>query len=188
MRTAVDLVHALRNPSPAAPFAQHSDEKLNAIAKLTEIFEAAVTPAAQPPRVLHPAVPPPRVPNTAVPPPRVPSTHTPPPRVPPNRPLTHRYPTRARTPTSFTANAVQALIDAPDLTAQIKTQLYSTLPEEFSHQLRHRSLHWSLHGIPRTHFESFNQKSLATFKRQRIWSPFPGFWRSCHWYQHLLLH
>ena len=131
MRAAADLAHALQNPSPAAPFAQYGDEKLNAIAKLTEIFEAAVTPAAQPPRVLNPPVPPPRVPNPAVPPPRVPSTHAPPPRVPPHRPSTHRYPTRARTPTSFTANAVQALIDAPDLTAQIKTQLYSTLPEEF---------------------------------------------------------
>ena len=40
-------------------------------------------------------------------------------------------PTRPRNQSTSTSNALESLIDTPDLTAQIHTQLHSTLPEAF---------------------------------------------------------
>jgi hypothetical protein len=48
-KLALDLIEALRNPAPAAPFAKLCDERLAALQQLTTIFRASTTP--QLPRV-----------------------------------------------------------------------------------------------------------------------------------------
>jgi hypothetical protein len=84
---ASDLVYALQNPAPAAPFAQLGDQQMAAFRKLANIFATKVrlqttTPATAtgphqptPPRVNSP---PPRVPQPVTPP----EEHCSPPRVP----------------------------------------------------------------------------------------------------------
>jgi hypothetical protein len=125
MHAALDLTHALQNPTPAAPFSTYGNEQLAALTQLATIFQNAVDPNAQAPRV----------PTTPAPPPRVPINSTPPPRVPPSksnsRPATHRYPTRVRTQSAFSGATIAALATAPDLTKVIRTHLDSSLPPEF---------------------------------------------------------
>jgi hypothetical protein len=48
-KSALDLIEALRNPVPAAPFAKLGDERLAALQQLTAIFRTSTTP--QLPRV-----------------------------------------------------------------------------------------------------------------------------------------
>jgi hypothetical protein len=97
-QAATDLVHALQNPAPAAPFAQLGNKQLAALRQLSEIFATILpqdksrpTPPRVPTRItpLQPAVPPPSetIPPTrpnvirpqTVAPPRVLRSNQPPP-------------------------------------------------------------------------------------------------------------
>jgi hypothetical protein len=117
-QAALDLVDALENPSPAAPFATIGQEQLHAIRKLADIFCDTTSPAKNPqpasPRVTPSNSTPPRVPPTSAITPRVPLTTLVPPRVPvtcppatnhfgphlippePDDPVLHRYQLRSR--------------------------------------------------------------------------------------------
>ena len=57
-RAALDLVEALKNPAPAAPFASLGSEQLQAIRKLSDIFSSSLQPKA----TTQPTAPPPRQP------------------------------------------------------------------------------------------------------------------------------
>jgi hypothetical protein len=119
-QAARDLISALQNPAPAAPFATLGNEQLHAIRKLADIFQVATESptTAAPNPVSLPRVPTatnpvasPRVTTTPVAPPRVPVTATPIPQhgphliqPEPDDPVLHRYPLR-----SSVANAANAV-------------------------------------------------------------------------------
>jgi hypothetical protein len=64
LRAALDLIDALRNPTPAAPIAPIGLQQLQALHQLADIFRAALPPTpAAPPRVPTPPATPPRVPT-----------------------------------------------------------------------------------------------------------------------------
>ena len=94
-QAALDLIHALENPSPAAPFATIGNAQLHAIRKLADIFRTNTSQPqtdSQPSPRVAPNTPPdtnrlPRVPGTPVITPRVAAT---PPRVPVTPPPNHR--------------------------------------------------------------------------------------------------
>jgi hypothetical protein len=94
-QAALDLIHALENPSPAAPFATIGNAQLHAIRKLADIFRTntSQTPTdSQPSPRVAPNTPPdtnrlPRVPGTPVITPRVAATS---PRVPVTAPPNDR--------------------------------------------------------------------------------------------------
>jgi hypothetical protein len=148
-RAAQDLIHALDNPSPAAPFATLGADQLHAIRKLAEIFQTTTT---QPPTVpLHnpssapPTAPLPRVPitpivsppmtGTPVGPPRVPLTDPPVNRARPqlilpehDDPVLHRYRLRSRA-NNVTQQQASAVID--QVTGQsLEYRALSTGPDQ----------------------------------------------------------
>ena len=74
---AADLIHALRNPSPATPFGLIGDAQLTALATLATIFQTAAQPPTSPSKHLTtPPRVPPAPPRKPLPPtaPRVPGT------------------------------------------------------------------------------------------------------------------
>ena len=143
---ARDLIHALQNPAPAAPFAHIGNAQAQALHQLATIFEQALTPnteshtlATPSPRVDGPS-PPMASPTPRVnrPSPRVEPTptrqrvmRTPPVRV--NESPQHRYPTRQRIqpPTMHTANHVATVTD------HIHTLVAPEPPEPSLHLPKH---------------------------------------------------
>jgi hypothetical protein len=129
-QAALDLIAALQNPTPAAPFATIGDEQLNAIRQLAAIFQAATTPASKLP---SPSLR--RVPISPVASPRVPNTHVGSPRVPvtaapiPHNPILHRYPLRSHALANYCTHQANAVID--DITGQsLEYRALSTGPDK----------------------------------------------------------
>ena len=102
MRAALELVTALRNPAPAAPFAPLGLQQLQALQQLADLFAPAL-PSATAPRVLRPHVaegPPParRTPPAVVPHGVAPALpRAAPPATAPRVPVTHTHNTRSQT-------------------------------------------------------------------------------------------
>jgi hypothetical protein len=126
VQAARDLIDALANPSPAAPFATLGQEQLRAIRTLADIFTSTVNnqPFQSPPRVAPTPAPPPRVALRPLAPPRVPISTPRPgiaPPVPhliqpdPDDPVRHQYPLRSR---FGTANTAEANVVIDDVTGQ----------------------------------------------------------------------
>jgi hypothetical protein len=126
-KAALDLVHALQHPAPAAPFATLGQSQLAAIQTLADIFSHSTALAAaprvpstptppgttspEPPRVLSPPAPPrtttaapPRVASTPLPQAQRPAPHLITPD--PDDPVRHRYPLRSQANHTSEANAV----------------------------------------------------------------------------------
>ena len=113
-KAAIELLNALHNPMPAAPFAPLNATTMEGITRISEIFHQAVqdkltrpVPAPTPnPTVRHSnrldSHPPPRVPTRVTP--TLPHIQAPPPRVPsPHQPQQGHPPTRVQPPRVETA-------------------------------------------------------------------------------------
>eukprot|EP00957_Ditylum_brightwellii_P178564 13601813-Ditylum_brightwellii.AAC.1 len=49
---ALDLIHALQNPAPAAPFSQVGQKQMNVLRKLADIFQTALPQEKSSPALL----------------------------------------------------------------------------------------------------------------------------------------
>ena len=118
LRAAKELLEALRNPSPAAPFATLGQAQLQAIHKLADIFGTVTAPS---PRVTPVSVtvasPPMPTPRQAATPPRVPAL---PNFIQPDLddPVMHRYPLRSHANTAVLQSPPQANVVIDALTGQ----------------------------------------------------------------------
>lgn len=152
---AQDLVHALQNPAPAAPFTNIGDQQIAALKQLADIFQNATATKKEPPaRVEQPApapparvapeepptnpVGPPRVPPNAptrvtppAEPPRVVIQPVPSPRVPatlPEEPKQHRYPTRIRSTAHLKPERANHIQHQATTGQTIKPQTIDSIP------------------------------------------------------------
>jgi hypothetical protein len=126
-RAALDLISALENPTPAAPFATIGNEQLHAIRTLAAIFQAAT---ASSPRVTPTPTALQLVPSTPVASPRVQNTHVGSPSVPPAAaPVPHRYPLRSHAVANSSTPQANVVID--DITGQsLEYRALSTGPDK----------------------------------------------------------
>jgi hypothetical protein len=79
IKSAIDLIDALRNPAPATPFAKPGEDRLAALHQIATIFQTTTDDTS--PRVNNPLPPPPRVDNSPT----------------PDEPASPRYQTRQQT-------------------------------------------------------------------------------------------
>ena len=120
IHAARDLTYDLNNPFPESLFAIIGNKELAALKTLAEIFESSFSPDAEYTRV---PTSPQRVP---APPLRLPIALNP-----STRPPTHNNPNSFCNQSYFSSPAVTALLNAPNLTDQIRSQPTQKLPKEF---------------------------------------------------------